>query len=469
MTNKKKNIAVNPSWGGRFENAVNKLTVSYTSSIDVDKRLYEQDILGSLKYALALKEAKVIKNIDYLKISKGLKAILMEIESGRFQWKEELEDVHMNIEDALKRKAGNSAKKLHTGRSRNDQVSTDLRLFVLKSIDEMGELISNVQTTILDKAKRHYADLMPGFTHLQVAQPVTFGHHLMAWYEMLSRDFARLQDTKKRTSIMPLGSGALSGNRYNIDRQKLAKRLNFDGISNNSIDAVSDRDFSIELLSNISILGMHLSRINEELILWSSSQFNYVDLPDEFCTGSSIMPQKKNPDVSELMRGGSARTISNLMGLLTLMKGLPLAYNRDMQEDKNFVFDSLDYSKSSLELLSLIIKRMIVNTKKMKEDCQLGHITATELADYLVLKGLPFRKAHEVVGKIVAFANKNHIQIFEVELGKLRKFSKFISEDVFTFIKPEEAIKNKNSIGGTSPKEVLKQIRNAEKRIALRK
>jgi len=469
MVNKKKNIALNPSWGGRFENAVNRLAISYTSSIDVDKRLYEQDILGSMKYALALKEAKVIKNIDYFKISKGLKSILKEIESGKFQWKEELEDVHMNIENSLKRKIGNAAKKLHTGRSRNDQVSTDLRLFVLKSIDEMGELISNVQTTILNKAKRHCDDLMPGFTHLQVAQPVTFGHHLMAWYEMLSRDFARLQDTKKRTSIMPLGSGALSGNRYNIDRQKLAKRLNFDGISNNSIDAVSDRDFSIELLSNISILGIHLSRISEELILWSSSQFNYVDLPDEFCTGSSIMPQKKNPDVSELMRGGSSRTISNLMGLLALMKGLPLAYNRDMQEDKNFVFDSLDYSKSSLELLSLIIKRMIVNTKKMREDCQLGHITATELADYLVLKGLPFRKAHEVVGKIVAFANKNHIQIFEVELVKLRRFSKLISEDVFTFIKPEEAIKNKNSIGGTSPKEVLKQIRKAEKLIALRK
>ncbi len=469
MVNKKKNIALNPSWGGRFKNAVNRLAINYTSSINVDKRLYEQDILGSMKYALALKEAKVIKNIDYLKISKGLKAILKEIESGKFQWKEELEDVHMNIENSLQRKIGNAAKKLHTGRSRNDQVSTDLRLFVLKSIDEMGELISNVQTTILDKAKRHYDDLMPGFTHLQVAQPVTFGHHLMAWYEMLNRDFARLQDTKKRTSIMPLGSGALSGNRYNINRQKLAKRLNFDGISNNSIDAVSDRDFSIELLSNISILGIHLSRINEELILWSSSQFNYVDLPDEFCTGSSIMPQKKNPDVSELMRGGSSRAISNLMGLLTLMKGLPLAYNRDIQEDKNFVFDSLDYSKSSLDLLSLIIKRMIVNTKKMREDCQLGHITATELADYLVLKGLPFRKAHEVVGKIVAFANKNQIQIFEVELGKLRKFSKLISEDVFTFIKPEEAIKNKNSIGGTSPKEVLRQIRNAEKRIASRK
>ncbi|MBI80780.1 MAG: argininosuccinate lyase [Gammaproteobacteria bacterium] len=469
MTNKKKNTVVNPSWGGRFENAVNRLAVSYTSSIDVDKRLYEQDILGSLKYALALKEAKVIKNIDYLKISKGLKAILKEIESGRFQWKEELEDVHMNIEDALKRKAGNAAKKLHTGRSRNDQVSTDLRLFVLKSIDEIGGLISSVQTTILGKAKKHYADLMPGFTHLQVAQPVTFGHHLMAWYEMLNRDFARLEDTKKRTSIMPLGSGALSGNRYNIDRQKLAKRLNFNGISNNSIDAVSDRDFSIELLSNLSILGIHLSRINEELILWSSSQFNYVELPDEFCTGSSIMPQKKNPDVSELMRGGSSRTISNLMGLLTLMKGLPLAYNRDMQEDKNFVFDSLDYSKSSLELLSLMIKRMIVNTKKMKEDCQLGQLTATELADYLVLKGLPFRKAHEVVGKIVAFANKNHIQIFEVDLTKLRKFSKLISEDVFTFIKPEEAIKNKNSIGGSAPREVLKQIKKAEKQTASRK
>ena len=247
---------------------------------------------------------------------------------------------------------------------------------------------------------------MPGFTHLQLAQPVTFGHHLMAWYEMLNRDFSRLQDTKKRASSMPLGSGALSGNRYKLDRKLLAKRLSFDGISNNSIDAVSDRDFSLELLSAISILGVHLSRINEELIIWSSSQFNYIDLPEEFCTGSSIMPQKKNPDVSELMRGGSARTMSNLMGLLVLMKGLPLAYNRDMQEDKRFIFDSLDYSNSSLELLALMIKGMSVNTKKMKQDCELGHITATELADYLVLKGLAFRKAHELVGKIVAHADK---------------------------------------------------------------
>jgi len=465
----KKSKTSNPLWGGRFANEVNKLAVSYTSSVEQDKRLYQEDIIGSMKYALALKEAKVITSNDYSKILKGLKAIQKEIETGKFEWKEELEDVHMNIEDALKRKAGNAAKKLHTGRSRNDQVSTDLRLFVLKSIDEICKLISRVQASLVAKAKKHHSDLMPGFTHLQVAQPITFGHHLMAWYEMLNRDYCRFQDTKKRASSLPLGSGALSGNRYKLDRKLLAKRLNFDRISNNSIDAVSDRDFSLELLSNISILSVHLSRINEELIIWSSSQFNYVDLPEEFCTGSSIMPQKKNPDVSELMRGGSARAISNLMGLLVLMKGLPLAYNRDMQEDKRFVFDSLDYSNSSLELLALMIKGMTVNTKQMKLDCELGHITATELADYLVLKGVAFRKAHELVGKIVAYANKQKKQIFELTLKELKRHSILIDKDVMTFIKPEEAIRNKDSIGGTAPKQVLKQINNAKKELTSRK
>ena len=465
----KKSKATNPSWGGRFEDSVNKLAVSYTSSLDKDKRMYQEDIVGSMKYAQALKEARVITANDYSKILKGLKTIQKEIESGKFEWKEQLEDVHMNIESALQRKAGNAAKKLHTGRSRNDQVSTDLRLVVLKSIDEISNLISKVQGSIVAKAKKHHGDLMPGFTHLQLAQPVTFGHHLMAWYEMLNRDFSRLQDTKKRASSMPLGSGALSGNRYKLDRKLLAKRLSFDRISNNSIDAVSDRDFSLELLSAISILGVHLSRINEELIIWSSSQFNYIDLPEEFCTGSSIMPQKKNPDVSELMRGGSARTMSNLMGLLVLMKGLPLAYNRDMQEDKRFIFDSLDYSNSSLELLALMIKGMSVNTKKMKQDCELGHITATELADYLVLKGLAFRKAHELVGKIVAHADKQKKQIFELNLKELKKYSKLIEKDAMNLIKPEEAIRNKDSIGGTSPKQVLRQINNAKRELGSRR
>ena len=465
---KKKSQTTNPSRGGRFEHAVNKLTIRYTSSLEQDKRLYQEDIVGSMKYALALKEAKVITNKDYSKILKGLKIILKEIESGKFEWKEELEDVHMNIEAALRRKAGNAAEKIHTGRSRNDQVSTDLRLFLMKSIDEISVLISKVQNSIIKKAQKHHKDIMPGFTHLQMAQPVTFGHHLMAWYEMLNRDYSRLQDTKRRTSSLPLGSAALAGNRYKVDRKLLAKRLNFKEISNNSIDAVSDRDFSIEFLSNISIIGVHLSRVNEEMIIWSSSQFDYIDLPEEFCTGSSIMPQKKNPDVAELMRGGSARTVANLVGLLTLMKGLPLAYNRDMQEDKRFLFDSLDYSISSLELLSMLIDGMNVNTKKMKSDCNLGHLTATELADYLVSKGMAFRRAHEVVGKIVAFSNKNKKQIFELSLSEFKKFSNLIEKDVMTFIKPEEAVRTKDSIGGTSPKQVLTQIKKAKKLLSLR-
>tara|TARA_Y100001960_G_scaffold253162_1_gene270503 strand:+ start:177 stop:1583 length:1407 start_codon:yes stop_codon:yes gene_type:complete len=465
----KKSKATNPSWGGRFEDSVNKLTVSYTSSLDQDKRIYQEDIIGSMKYAQALKEAKVITATDYSKILKGLKTIRKEIESGKFEWKDELEDVHMNIEDSLKRKAGRAARKLHTGRSRNDQVSTDMRLFVNTSVDKICNQISQVQKSLVNKAKKHHTDLMPGFTHLQMAQPVTFGHHLMAWFEMLNRDYSRLLDSKKRNNIMPLGSGALSGNSYKLNRKLLAKRLNFDGISNNSIDAVSDRDFCLELLANLSILGVHLSRISEEIIIWSSSQFNYINLPEEFCTGSSIMPQKKNPDVSELMRGGSAKTISNLMGLLTLMKGLPLAYNRDMQEDKGFIFDSIDYSTNSLNLLSLIVKDMVINTKKMKKDCQLGQITATELSDYLVLKGMAFRQSHQVVGKIVNLANKKNKQIFELSIAELRKFSKLIDRDVFKFIDPEEAVSRKTSYGGTAPKQVLKQITIAKRQLASRR
>ena len=293
-----KKTTTNPLWGGRFTEAASDLTQNYTSSIDIDKRLYKEDIAGSLAYALALKEAKVISAKDYSKISKGLKAILLEIENGKFQWDKALEDVHMNIESALVKKAGNSAKKLHTGRSRNDQVSTDLRLHLNNVIEEILTLINKVQYSIVEKAKVHAEDIMPGFTHMQIAQPVTLGHHLLSWFEMLERDFSRFSETKKRMSVLPLGSAALAGSRFKIDREKLAKRLNFSSTSNNSMDAVSDRDFVIEFASNSSILGIHLSRICEELVIWSSSQFNYIQLSDEFCTGSSIMPQKKNPDVA---------------------------------------------------------------------------------------------------------------------------------------------------------------------------
>ena len=466
MSNKS---TTNPLWGARFSQGAGAITQNYTSSVDVDKRLYKEDIAGSLAYALALKEAKVISAKDYLKISKGLKSILLEIESGKFEWKHELEDVHMNIESALFKKAGNAAKKLHTGRSRNDQISTDLRLHLDSTITEILTLINQAQESIVKKAKKHAEDIMPGFTHMQIAQPITFGHHLMSWFEMLDRDFSRFSDSQKRMSVMPLGSAALAGSRFKVDRAMLAKRLNFKGISNNSIDAVSDRDFAMEFAANASILGVHLSRICEELVLWSSSQFNYVQLSDEFCTGSSIMPQKKNPDVAELIRGGSSKTIASLMGILSLMKNQPLAYNRDMQEDKSFIFDAADYCTTSLEIFSLMVTSINANTKKMRLDCNIGQITATDLADYLVEKDVPFRKAHEVVGRIVKHAESKGLQIFDLSTNELRKFSKVITDDVKKYLDPSQAVKARNLIGGTAPVQVKRQIERAVKILNKRK
>ena len=465
----KKKTTTNPLWGGRFTGAASKLVQDYTSSIDVDKRLYKEDIAGSLAYALGLKEAKVISVKDYSKISKGLKSILNEIESGKFQWDKSLEDVHMNIESALIKKIGNSAKKLHTGRSRNDQISTDLRLHLDAVIKNILNLINQVQLSIVEKAKVHAEDIMPGFTHMQIAQPVTLGHHLLSWFEMLERDFSRFSETKERMSVMPLGSAALAGSRFKIDREKLAIRLDFNSTSNNSMDAVSDRDFVIEFAANSSILGIHLSRICEELVIWSSSQFNYVQLSDEFCTGSSIMPQKKNPDVAELIRGGSSKTIASLMGLLSLMKNQPLSYNRDMQEDKEFIFLASDYCTSSLELFSHMISEMTANTERMKADCSMGQITATDLADYLVERDVPFRKAHEVVGKIVKHAESKNLQIFELPISELQKFTKVISNDVKSYLDPQEAIKARNLKGGTAPMQVKKQVSRALKLIKNRK
>ncbi len=459
---------VNPLWGGRFEEGASNLTQAFTSSIEVDKALYEVDIKGSIAYAEALREAKVITLKEFQKIKKGLIKILQEIENGKFKWETSLEDVHMNIESALAKKAGNAAKKLHTGRSRNDQVSTDLRMYLNIKIEESLKNITYLQKNIIKQAERHVSSIMPGFTHLQIAQPVTLGHHLMAWYEMLERDYSRLVDAKNRMSILPLGSAALAGSRYKINRIFLAKKLGFQGISRNSIDAVSDRDFVIEVASSLSILGIHLSRICEEIVLWSSSQFDYIELSDEVCTGSSIMPQKKNPDVAELIRGGSSKTIANLMGLLSLMKNLPLSYNRDMQQDKEFIFESVDYANDSLTLLALIIKEMKVNAKKLEADCKFGQLTATDLADYLVDKSMPFRKAHETVGKIVAFAESKGVQIFELEISELRKFSKLISEDVNSYLDPVKSINSRSLIGGTAPSQVRKEINTAKKVIAKR-
>ena len=461
----KKEKEINPLWGGRFESGTDDLAQSFSASIDIDKRLFEVDIKGSIAYAEILNVANLINSSELKKIKKGLNKILDEIKDDKFNWDPSLEDVHMNIESRLVKIAGTAAKKIHTGRSRNDQVATDLRLFLKDQIDKILNLLILLQKTLLKKADENTDTLMPGLTHLQIAQPVTFGHHLMAWYEMLSRDYSRLEDTKKRMDVMPLGSAALSGTRFNIDRKFLAKKLGFEKISRNSMDAVSDRDFVLELASSLSIVGIHLSRICEEIIIWSSSQYSYIYLSDEVCTGSSIMPQKKNPDMAELIRGGASRTIANLMGLLSLMKNLPLTYNRDLQDDKEYIFSSIDFTKDSLELLSLIIEGMEPNIEKMKSDCFTGQITATDLADYLVEKGIAFRKAHEIVGKIVAHAEKKKVQIFELEISELRKFSKIINEDVTNYLNPQKTILSRKQVGGTAPSQVKKEIKIAKKEL----
>jgi len=463
MAKNKKEI--NPLWGGRFKSGTDDLAQSFSASIDIDKRLFEVDIQGSIAYAEILNVANLINSSELKKLKKGLNKILDEIKHDKFDWDSSLEDVHMNIEARLVKIAGTAAKKIHTGRSRNDQVATDLRLFLKNQIDEILNLTILLQKSLLKKADENTDTLMPGLTHLQIAQPVTFGHHLMAWFEMLSRDYSRLEDAKKRMDVMPLGSAALSGTRFNIDRKFLAKKLGFGEISRNSMDAVSDRDFVLELASSLSIVGIHLSRICEEIIIWSSSQYSYIYLSDEVCTGSSIMPQKKNPDMAELIRGGASKTIANLMGLLSLMKNLPLTYNRDLQDDKEYIFSSIDFTKDSLKLLSLIIDGMQPNIEKMKSDCFTGQITATDLADYLVEKGIAFRKAHEIVGKIVAHAEKKKVQIFELEISDLKKFSKIINEDVANYLDPQKTILSRKQLGGTAPSQVKKEIKIAKKEL----
>ena len=465
----KKEKKVNPLWGGRFKSGTNDLAQSFSASVDVDKRLFEADIKGSIAYAEILKKAKLINTAELSKIKKGLNKILEEIKQESFNWDPALEDVHMNIESRLVKIVGVAAKKIHTGRSRNDQVATDLRLFLMTKTHDIQNLLTLLEECILKKAEQNIESLMPGLTHLQIAQPVTFGHHLMAWREMLSRDYARLEDAKQRMSVLPLGSAALSGTRFDIDRKLLAEKLGFKEISRNSMDAVSDRDFVLELASVLSILGVHLSRICEEIIIWTSSQFNYVNLSDEVCTGSSIMPQKKNPDMAELIRGGSSKTIANLIGLLSLMKNLPLTYNRDMQEDKEFIFNSVDFAEDSLALLSLIIDGMEPNIEKMKQDCFTGQITATDLADYLVEKNMPFRQAHEVVGKIVAYAESKEVQIFELDISELKKFSKLIEKDVVGYLNPEKTVLSRRQTGGTAPSQVRKEIKIAKRALSKRK
>jgi argininosuccinate lyase len=449
------------AWSGRFDEPVAELVKRYTASVDFDKRLAAFDIQGSLAHANMLGKQGIISQEDVQAIETGLKEILVEIQSGQFEWLLDLEDVHLNIEKRLTDKIGDAGKRLHTGRSRNDQVATDIRLWLRATVDAVIDGIIKLQTSILDLAEQHAATIMPGFTHLQVAQPVTFGHHLMAYYEMLKRDAERFADARKRINRLPLGAAALAGTSYPIDREMVAKSLGFDSVCGNSLDAVSDRDFAIEFTAAASVLMMHLSRFSEELILWVSPRFAFIEIADRFCTGSSIMPQKKNPDVPELVRGKTGRIYGHLMGLMTLMKGQPLAYNKDNQEDKEPLFDTADTLLVTLEIYADMLRGIKVNAQNMRQAALEGFSTATDLADYLVKKGMPFRDAHEVVALAVRQGVQTGCDLAEMPLESLQKFSNLITEDVYNVLTLEGSAASRNHVGGTSPAQVLKAIKQA--------
>ncbi len=451
-------------WGGRFSEATDAFVERFTASVTFDQRLYQHDINGSIAHAKMLQKVGILTAAELTQICDGLEAIRKDIAAGRFQWSVRLEDVHMNIEATLTQQIGEVGKKLHTGRSRNDQVATDLKLYVREEIDQVLLLITKVQDALLNLAEREASTIMPGFTHLQTAQPVTFGHHMLAWREMLERDSGRLIDCRKRVNVSPLGAAALAGTSYPIDREYTAKLLGFDGPTRNSLDSVSDRDFAIELAACASMLMTHLSRFSEELVLWTSAQFKFVDLPDRFCTGSSIMPQKKNPDVPELVRGKTGRVYGHLMSLLTLMKSQPLAYNKDNQEDKEPVFDLLDTVKDCLYAYSEMLPAIECKRDVMYAAAKQGYSTATDLADYLVKKGLPFRDAHEVVGKSVASAISKGKDLSELSLTELQSFSKLITDDVFKVLTLEGSVNARNHIGGTAPQQVLAAIKAARRK-----
>ena len=448
----------NQSWGGRFSEPVDAFVARFTASVDFDKRLYKHDIQGSIAHATMLAKVGVLTDAERDTIIDGLNGIRSEIEAGQFDWRVDLEDVHMNIEARLTDRIGITGKKLHTGRSRNDQVATDIRLWLREEIDVIVAELIRLQTGLLDQAERHNTVIMPGFTHLQTAQPVTFGHHLLAWFEMLQRDRERLIDCRKRVNRMPLGSAALAGTTYPIDRSVTCELLGFEAISGNSLDGVSDRDFAIEFCAAASLAMMHLSRFSEELVLWTSAQFNFIALPDRFCTGSSIMPQKKNPDVPELVRGKSGRVYGHLMGLLTLMKSQPLAYNKDNQEDKEPLFDAVDTLRDSLRAFADMIPAIEPRVEVMREAALRGFSTATDLADYLVRKGIPFRDCHEIVGHAVKYGVDSGKDLAEMSLDELRRFSDQIEQDVFEVLTLEGSVNARDHIGGTAPAQVLAAV-----------
>jgi argininosuccinate lyase len=445
---------------------VAELVKKYTASIGFDYRLAAYDIQGSIAHAQMLGAQKIISADDVKAIEQGLAEIATEIEAGQFEWLLDLEDVHLNIEKRLTDKIGDAGKRLHTGRSRNDQVATDVRLWLRASADQVSVALKKLQLSLLDLAEAHFDTVMPGFTHLQVAQPVTLGHHLMAYVEMLSRDAQRFADCRRRINRLPLGAAALAGTSYPIDRELVAKKLGFDGVCENSLDAVSDRDFAIEFTFAASLVMTHLSRLSEELILWSSPRFAFIDIADRFCTGSSIMPQKKNPDVPELVRGKTGRVYGHLTALLTLMKGQPLAYNKDNQEDKEPLFDTVDTLLVTLEIYADMMRGITVNKDNMRQAASEGFATATDLADYLVKKGMPFRDAHEVVALAVRYAVDKKVDLSDLPLATLQQFSSSISDDVYAVLTLEGSLNSRNHIGGTAPVQVKAAI--ARMRTALK-
>ena len=449
----------NKTWSGRFNEPVSELVKKYTGSIGFDQRLAEWDIQGSLAHAQMLTRSGVLSENDLTDIRRGMAEILEEIRSGKIEWSPDLEDVHMNIERRLTDKIGDAGKRLHTGRSRNDQVATDIRLWLRDQITVIRSLIQNLQTALLDLAEQNAETVMPGFTHLQVAQPVSFGHHMLAYVEMLGRDNERMADCRRRVNRMPLGAAALAGTTYPIRREITAELLGFEQICQNSLDAVSDRDFAIEFTAAASLVMVHLSRLSEELILWMSPRFGFIDIADRFCTGSSIMPQKKNPDVPELVRGKSGRVIGHLIGLITLMKSQPLAYNKDNQEDKEPLFDTADTLIDTLRIYADMMRGVTVKPDNMRAAVMQGFATATDLADYLVKKGMPFRDSHEVVAQAVRHADQAGVDLSELPLAVLQGFSKLISDDVYGVLTPEGSLNARNHLGGTAPEQVRFQVK----------
>ena len=454
------------TWSGRFAEPVAERVKRYTASVMFDQRLAEFDIQGSLAHARMLQATNIISSADLASIETGMRQILGEIRAGGFAWSIDAEDVHLNIEKRLTAIVGDAGKRLHTGRSRNDQVATDVRLWLRAQIDALQNLLKEVQLSLVNQAEKTASTIMPGFTHLQVAQPVTFGHHLMAYYEMLARDRARLSDCRARVNRLPLGAAALAGTSFPIDRDRVAKELGFEGICANSLDAVSDRDFAIEFCASASLIMLHLSRLCEELILWVSPRYGFIRLPDRFCTGSSIMPQKKNPDVPELARGKTARVVGHLVALITLMKGQPLAYNKDNQEDKEPLFDTVDTLTDTLAIFAELIAGIEAVPDAMRRAALEGHATATDLADYLVKKGLPFRDAHEAVARAVRAAEQKSCDLAALPIEELRAFSPLVGDDVYGVLSLEGSVASRNHPGGTAPTQVLAAVKNARRDLA---